>query len=475
MLPLFLVSAALLLAQARQSTQSKPLVFTHVTVIDATGAPAKPEMTAVITGDRITELGPTRRARVPKDAHVVDATGKFLIPSLWDMHVHWYGYDKAYLRLFVVNGVTGVRVMWGAPIHFEWRKEIEEGTLLAPRMIISSTIVDGPKPVFPGPIAVANEAEGRQAVIKVKQEGADFVKVYSLLPRKAYFAIADEAKKQGLPFAGHVPLSVSAGEASDAGQRSIEHLTGILDACSTREEELRKGFEDAFSHPPQGQTLPSPARTRPLTRMMLETFSPEKAAKLFRRLRRNHTWQCPTLTFARSGAFLNDPNFRNDPRLKYMPTQLRIQWDPSKDFRFRERTAEDFDLGRLVFKKQVELVGMMHRAGVEFLAGTDVANPYCFPGFSLHDELVLLVQAGLTPMAALQAATLNPAHFLGKERELGTVEQGKIADLVLLEGNPLEDIRNSQRINAVVARGKLIPKAELEQLLATVEAIANGK
>ena len=426
----------------------------------------------VITGDRITEFAPTKTVRVPKDAQVVDATGKFLIPGLWDMHVHWYGYDKAYLRLFTANGVTGVRIMWGAPIHFEWRKEIQAGTLLGPRMVIASTILDGPKPIWPGSIAVANEAEARRAVIKVKREGADFVKVYSLLPREAYFAIADEAKKQGIPFAGHVPFFVSAGEASDAGQRSIEHLTGILAACSAREEELRKGFEDAFSNLPQGRRLPSPAHTRLLTRMMLDTFSPEKAATLFTRLKRNHTWQCPTFTVLRSGAFINDPNFRNDPRLKYMPTQLRTQWDPSTDFRFRERTAEDFDLSRLVYKKQIELVGMMHRAGVEFLAGTDVENPYCFPGFSLHDELELLVQAGLSPMEALQTATLNPARFLGNEKEFGTVEEGKIADLVLLEANPLEDIRNTTKINSVVLNGRLLDRKALDQLLAEREAAA---
>jgi hypothetical protein len=240
----------------------------------------------------------------------------------------------------------------------------------------------------------------------------------------------------------------------------------------TREEELRKGFEDAYSNPPQGQRLPSPARIRPLTRMMLETFSPEKAATLFPRLKRNHTWQCPTLTFSRSAAFLNDPNFRNDPRLKYLPSQLRTQWDPSTDFRFRERTAEDFDLGRLVYKKQIELVGMMHRTGVEFLAGTDVANPYCFLGFSLHDELALLVQAGLSPMEALQAATLNPARFLGKEKELGTVEKGKVADLVLLDANPLEDIRNTTKINLVVLNGRLLDRKALDRLLAELEAAA---
>src|SRR5262249_19092575 len=157
---------------------------------------------------------------------VIDARGKFLIPGLWDMHVHWE--MKDYLPLFIANGVLGVRVMWGMPIHHEWRKEISAGTLLGPRLNIASPIIDGPHPIWKGSVSVGNDAEARQAVIQAKQNGADFIKVYSLLPREAYFAIADETKKLGLPFAGHVPEAVNAGEASDAGQKSIEHLTGVL-------------------------------------------------------------------------------------------------------------------------------------------------------------------------------------------------------------------------------------------------------
>jgi imidazolonepropionase-like amidohydrolase len=455
-----------------QNPRPNQLVLTHVTVIDATGAPASSDMTVVITGDRITELGQTQKVRVPKDAQVVDATGKFLIPGLWDMHVHWY--LKDYLPLFIANGVTGVREMWGLPVHHQWRKEIESGTLLGPRLVIASPIVDGPNPVWPGSVSVSNDREARQAVTKAREDGADFIKVYSRLTREAFLAIADETKKQGISFAGHVPQSVTAAEASDAGQKSIEHLTGVLTACSSREEELRKESEAAGSKLPQGQ-IPSPATLRQLNYLMLETFSPDKAAALFARFKRNQTWQCPTLTVLRSVAFLDDPNFRNDPRLKYLPSSFSNQWDPTKDFRFKGRTAEDFELARLVFKKQLEVVGPMRRAGVESLAGTDVLNPYCFPGFSLHDELLLLVNAGLTPMEALQAATLNPARFLGKESELGTVEKGKFADLVLLEANPLEDIRNTQKINAVMVRGKLIPKSELQRMLATIETAATRK
>jgi imidazolonepropionase-like amidohydrolase len=181
------------------------------------------------------------------------------------------------------------------------------------------------------------------------------------------------------------------------------------------------------------------------------------------------------MTVLRSIASLDDPTFRSDPRLKYLPPSVRGIWEPIKDFRFKDRTAEDSELSRLVLKKQVEIIGRMRRAGVEFIAGTDTLNPFCFPGFSLHDELVLLAGAGLTPMEALQAATLNPARFLGKEKELGTVEKGKLADLVLLEANPLEDINNTRRINAVVVGGKLISNSEIQRMLATAEAAAGKK
>ena len=467
-----LVLAVLVSDLTWQSTQPRQLVFTHVTIIDGTGAPAKSDMTVAITGNRITAIGPSTDLRVPEGAQVVDATGKFLIPGLWDMHVHWYRYDKSFLQLFPINGVTGVRIMWGAPLHFEWRKQIQEGTLLGPRMAIAGNILDGPKPIWPGSMAISNEAEARQAVIDTKQQGYDFVKVYSLLPRKAYFAIADEAKKQRIPFAGHVPQSVSVAEASDAGQKSIEHLTGILAACSAREEEVRQRLNNAYSNLRPGQRLPDPSLLRPLTRLVLETFSAEKANALSARLKQNQTWQCPTFTVLRSGAFINDSSFRDDSRLKYMPAELRASWNPANDFRFRTRTPEDFRLSRSAYRKNIEVVGLMHKAGVEFIAGTDVLNPFCFPGFSLHDELAILVEAGLSPMEALQAATLNPARFLSQEKDLGTVAHGKIADLVLLDANPLDDIRNTTKINSVVFNGRLLDRTALDQLLTQVRANA---
>lgn len=462
----------LFLTQIQPTAKSSSLAFKDVTVIDPDSGDVKYKMTVVVHGNRIADVGPTLKIQIPDDSKVIDASGKFLIPGLWDMHVHIFGL-KDYLKLFTANGITGVRIMWGIPAFVGWRKEIESGELIGPRLVIGSPIIDGPKPIWKGSISVSNAEEGRQAVAKVAADGADFVKVYSLLPRDAYFAIADESKKRGIPFAGHVPESVSVAEASNARQRSIEHLTGVLVACSSREEDLIKRRWEAFTNLAPDQTYPSPAAFRPLNRTMIDTFNYHKATALFALLKKNHTWQCPTLTVLRSSAFLNDPNFRNDPRLKYLPSQMTAAWDPTTDFRFKERTAGDFELSRLVFAKLKELVGMMQKSGVEFLAGTDTPNPYCFPGFSLHDELALMVEAGITPMEALKTATINPARFLGIENSLGTIKPGKLADLILLDANPLQDIRNTQKIEVVVSNGRLLDREALDRMLSESIAASN--
>jgi tetratricopeptide (TPR) repeat protein len=244
-------------------------------------------------------------------------------------------------------------------------------------------------------------------------------------------------KKQGLPFAGHVPDSISVEEASSAGQKSIEHLTGVLSACS--------------SH---------------------DIYDPVKAAAVFAAFKTNHTWQCPTLTVLRLSA--SDPSITNDDRVKYMPPDLRLYWNGRRDSWAKKSPAE-IAARKKYFQRQLEIVGVMQRAGVDILAGTDTENPYCFPGFSLHDELGWLVQAGLSPMEALQAATRNAARFMGRENELGTVQQGKLADLILLEANPLNDIVNTRKIAAVVYGGRLFPKSSLDKMLAKVEALAARK
>jgi hypothetical protein len=453
----------------RGGEQERPqVIFVGVTVIDATGAAPQSDMAVAIAHGTIASIEKYRPGRTPAGAEVIDGRGKFLIPGLWDMHVHWY--DERYLPLFIANGVTGVRQMWGMAMHHEWRDRLDRGSLVGPRQVIASSVIDGPKPVFPPAVEVHNATEARAAVVDAEKSKADFIKVYVLLPREAYFAIADESRKQGRPFVGHVPFAVRAAEASDAGQRSIEHLSGILLGSSTREDELRRGLlAMSGTIDVDDAVLDAGARQSAL----LDTFDAAKATNLYARFAKNHTWQSETLTVLRNTAYRDDPSLASDARLKYMPRSVRAMWDPQGDPRSTSIPAEDWAMRKQVYRKQLEIVGEMRRNGVQFLAGTDVLNPFCFPGFSLHDELGLLVTAGLTPMEAVQAATRNPAEFLGTLPSAGTVEKGKVADLVMLDADPLADIGNTRKIAGVMLGGRYFAKPSLDRMLAEIEALAS--
>ena len=457
------------LAWPQASAAQQQVVLTHITVVDVRTGRVNPDYTVVVRDQRITDMGATGKVATPTGSQVVDGTGKFLIPGLWDMHVHWS--DKDYLPLFIANGVTGVRLMWGQPAHQEWRRAIDDGQLLGPHLVIASPIVDGPKPIWDGSISVTNETQARQVVAKVKREGADFVKVYQGLLRDTYFAIADEARKQGIAVEGHVPQSVSAEEASRAGQKTFEHLVGVLPACSTRSDELLKAAQADLVEGIASKPKFWGARVKQLRQAMLESYSPDKAAALFALFKSQGTWQCPTLTLLRMFGYGDDPAFLNDPRRKYVPKVLLAFWDPRAVD--GGRSPEDFAFSRKEFQRDLELVGAMQKAGVSILAGTDTSNPFCVPGFSLHDELGLLAQAGLSPLEALQTATLNPARFLDREKDFGNVERGKIADLVLLDANPLDDIANTKKISAVIYGGRFLPRASLDQMLSSAAVLAS--
>lgn len=457
-----------------QQLRTGVLAFRHVTVIDMTGAPPKRDMTVVIKGNRITAITRSSHARIPRGAEGINATGKFLIPGLWDMHVHFTEIERSF-PLFVANGVTGVRNMGGELDDLlRWRAEVATGKLLGPRVLTCGPILDGPQPAAHGPtIVVATATEGRQTVDMLKQRGADCVKVYDRLARDVYLAIIDQAKKDGLPVVGHVPESITTMEASNAGQKSIEHLGSILQGCSTIEDELRR--MEAAPMPSGGDFSEIPRRIAARGEQMLNTYDERKAMQLFARLVKNHTWQVPTLVTKRALTFIDDFDRNGDERLKYIPQSDQKWWSPQQNFLLRYRTPEYIVYSKKLFQKELHLVGAMHRAGVPLMTGTDLSIPYTFAGFSLNDELALFVQAGLTPMEALQAATRNPAIFLGELSSQGTIERGKIANLVLLDANPLENIRNTQRINAVILKGRYLSKETLQRMLADVEASAKRK
>jgi len=448
-----------------------PLVFVHVSVIDATGAPAQPDRTVVVQDGRIAAIGQTGRLKIPRSARLVDGSGKFLIPGLWDMHAHLIDEDDGASRLFtlfVANGVTGIRhmsgTMFGCTDLLQWRRESWEGTAVIPRIFAASNLVDGPDPQHEGSIVVRDVAQGRQAVVRIQQEGWDMLKIYEDLPREVYLAILDEARNRDLPVAGHVSWAVSAGEAASAGLRSIEHLHPFMVACSAAEAECRQELLRAVQSNDDVSVIRAQERA-------LDNYSETKATEIFQCLVHNGTWECPTLTLFRPPA-MPEESLVKDPRLRFLPQGLKTGWAAAS--RQLRSMLPEADGGR-GFRRLLAMVGSMHQAGVRMVAGTDTPNPYCLPGFGLHDELQLLVEAGLTPMEALRTATGNVAQFDRRLSALGTIEPGKLADLVLLDANPLEDIRNTQRIRAVVLGGRLLERAELDRMLAGLEASAGKK
>lgn len=454
------------LCTAAQTEKGPPqIAITHVTVINPGTSSVLPDMTVVITGDRITAVSSAAGFSPPSNARLINGTGQFLIPGLWDMHVHsafgdWFpGGRDIILPLFIANGVTGVRDMGGdIPVLFGWRKQIADKQIVGPRMIISGPMLDGYLPDgklrFPSSIAVTTPESAVNAVDSLKGQGVDFIKVQSEISHDAYLAAAAEAHKQGLPIVGHVPDKVRLSETIAAGQKSIEHLMGIFEGCSTEEDKFISG---------QGNL-----------KLMLSTYDQKRCDALIALVAKTQTWQVPTLVWQRGGTFLDQRDLKHQPLDKYVPAYWRdVTWRRFTDEMMPDLLHDPLALRQEYFADNLRMVGAMHRAGVPFMAGTDTApGVYIMPGFSLHDELANFVEAGFTPMESLQTATSNPAKFFGVESSFGSVERGKAADLVLLSANPLDDIHNTQKINCVIANGRLFDRAALDQILADVEKSA---
>jgi imidazolonepropionase-like amidohydrolase len=456
-----LLFGSVLGSASKSDSVSDTLIITNVNIVDTRGGEILRHKVVVIKNGRIDAIASVGMIALSQHLQVVNASGKYLIPGLWDMHVHSAGGsgvpwdDKVILPLYIANGITGIRDMGGDLAILKRRRDsIEAGALLGPHMIIAGPFLDGGK-AQDYMIPVNTPAEARAAVDKVRSEGVDFVKILSRVPREAYFAIADEAKKQKIPFAGHVPESIDAGEASAAGQRSIEHVADVMMACSRESNQLRKQRMEARQRR-DGEAYHAAGMRA------LETYDPRKAQALFAEFRKNGTWQVPTLVWWRTQANLDSAS-ATDPRLQYVPSALRKEWDPAK-MREHMRAELVSDLKKAT-ARYIELTRSLHEAKVPMLAGTDSADPYDFPGFSLHEEMELLVQAGFAPFEALRAATYNPAVFAHALDRYGVVEEERVADLVLLEANPLDNIHNTSRIAGVVRAGKFYRREDLDRML----------
>ncbi|HEV7838511.1 MAG TPA: amidohydrolase family protein, partial [Gemmatimonadaceae bacterium] len=313
---------------------------------------------------------------------------------------------------------------------------------------------------------VVTEEDGVRAVdtLAKRKDGssrADFIKPYSWVPRSAYFGLASEARKLNVPFAGHVPFAVSVVEASNAGQRSIEHEDDLMRACSSRDSVLRARFGDTTTLAPANQL----ALIRSQARELRASYDPAKCRSVIETLVRNHTWVTPTLVAYQPYAHAFDSASTHPELAKYVPDLVQGGW---------KRRASGLSPGDSMVVRSYfsfDRTRDLRDAGVRLLAGTDMPQAFVYPGFSLHDELDLLVRSGLTPLEALRTATYNPADYLGALDSLGTVSKGKVADLVLLDANPLVDIRNTRRISVVIANGRLFDAAARARALSRVKRV----
>ena len=466
--------------EPRVAPPQADLAIINVAVVDAQANQVLPDQTVLIRAGRISRVGPA--AETPRflgRPRRVDGRGKFLIPGLLDMHAHLAVNVRPMeidFPLFIAHGVTGLRVMnadcrMPAPqlrscleYYRKLQRDVQSGAVLGPRLLaLGSWAVNGATGItdsMPSFFKATSAEEGRQLAQYFKQRGVDFVKIYNQVSAQGFLGLAEEARRLNVPFAGHEPNGVSAIDISNAGQRSIEHSRIFLLNCFSGADSMRQ------------RLLTNVSQTALRQRMVAE-YDPNLCAEVFRTFARNRTYITPTHGTRKMDAFAHDSAYRNDARLKYVTTMQRFAWTTDAN---RMVASDSSPAGRKSFldfyRKGLEITGAAYRAGVPVMVGTDANDSFVFVGSSVHDELEELIKAGLKPAEALDAATRSGAEFLNKTADYGTIALGRAADLVLLDANPLEDIRNVRRINAVIFNGRYLGRAALDSLLVSAEAAA---
>ncbi len=448
-------------AQAPLPDPADSRLIVNARIVDPENGTAGAPTSVLIRKGRIAAIGalPTGREKLP----VLDARGGYMTPGFWDMHAHTFqSSPQLHLPLFVANGVTGMRDMMDCPGEHDaliaclpdkrrWTREVEEGRLASPRIIEVASFYFARSDLRP------DEAARLASVYKAR--GLDSLKVYNELPRATFLRLTDKARRLDLRVVGHLPKAVSLDEAVAAGQSSFEHAHLFVRHCFGRAADWRAGRL---------------ARIEPtaVAEAMVRERDPAACARSYAAMRAAGAWFVPTHVTREEDARARDPAFLNDPRLAYLDPLSR--WVFVSDDLPATVAEYPGDRGRVALQRYFELglrlTGEAYRAGVPVLVGTDTA----IGGFRYHDEMALLVRAGLTPTEVLRAATVDAARYAGAQERFGTVTVGKAADLVILDANPLADIANTRRIRAVLLGGRLYDRGRLNDLLAFVRGQANA-
>lgn len=453
-------------------TQTTTTIFYDATVVDVQSGKLLKHQEVIIAGNKIIAVKPISKLKLPKDARIINAKGKFIIPGLWDMHVHtliedWYTWQ---FPLFVANGIIGFREMWGdRNLIDSVRNEMQKGSMPFFHFTASGHILDGKKPFWPGSLSAGDTITALRIVDSLINAKVDFIKVYTFLGSDVFEAIAKRCRERNFPFAGHVPFKVWLTKASDAGMASMEHLYGFdLEACAFPDSAMQLKIRDAENLEARLDAKQRQTLVRVSEKFVLENFSEKKMRNIAKTLRKNNTYVVPTMVTLRGNYFRNDPVFTNDERLKYMSKGTTDYWQEEKEKDLKRFSEGDWQNKRTRYAIEQQIIKILWQEKVPILAGTDSDNPYAFPGFSIHDEMALFVEFGMTPIDALRTATINPVKYLKMTDSLGTIEQGKRADMILLNGNPLTNIANTKNIFAVMVNGKLFTSGELDKMKETV-------
>jgi imidazolonepropionase-like amidohydrolase len=439
-------------------------------VVDVQGGVTVPDRTIVVTGGRIVHVGDSSAGY--QTARTLDAGGAFVMPGLWDNHVHFGGgaalidENRNLLPLYLAHGITTVRDAAGdlSPSVLEWRGQIAAGALLGPAIYTSGPKLEGIDSIWPGDLEVGSEAEVRAALDQLQAMRVDFVKITenTLTPALYLFSL-EEARRRGFTVSAHVPVALTLDQVSEAGLGSIEHMSYLLRGGSPREAELSAAVA-------AGRMTAGDAVTA-----MIDGFDEATALATYRRLAAFGTMVTPTLNGSRILAYLDRDTHATDEYLRYLGPGLKATYE-GRVSRAAADDAAAVARRHARYEKSATLVPLLQRAGVTLLAGTDAGflNSFNYPGIGLHEELALLVASGLTPAQALQASVVNGPALL-KAAGYGAVAAGNAADLLVLDRNPLDDITATRAIRAVVVRGQPLDRPALDAMLAAVEARAASR
>jgi len=441
------VSALLALLALAQSTplvlaQSPPLVIEHVSVIPMERELVLADQTVVVRDGRIAALGAASTVAVPPDAQRIDGRGRFLMPGLADMHVHVW--DENDLYLFVACGVTTVRNLFGDPLHLAWRKRIESGELVGPRIYTAGPIIDGKPAVWPGSVELTDPDQASEVVSAQKAAGYDFLKPYARLTRECYEALAVAGEEQGMRLMGHVPEALALSDVLAAGQATIEHLGGFAEAAQRADTPLHAiDFRNES--------------------LAWKEVDDARLAVVAKEIRAAGAWSCPTLVVMQKWTQGADAEaLAARPEMRYVSPFMRAAWNPKSPSNYLATLpAETVKAAHDKLPFEMKAVRALRDAGAGILLGTDMGNPFVTAGFALHEELGYLVAAGLTPYEALRAGTAEAARCMQAADDWGTLAVGRRADMLLLSANPLVDVRDAAKRVGVVLHGRWLSEEEL--------------